>query len=106
MTQEHNLDIKNANLHLNAEKIKYDIAMEAQIFDAVSKSKAADKNHRLEMKAVKGQLKDGASNLKDEIKKHKLEMEANLKDGASKLKDEITKHKLEMEAQRKIMRHI
>ena len=46
------------------------------------------------MKAVKGQLKDGASNLKDEIKKHKLEMEANLKDGASKLKDEIIKEQV------------
>ena len=67
VTQEHNLDINNAYLHLNAEKNKYNIAMEAQIFDAVSKSKAEDKNHRLEMKAVKGQLKDGASNLKDEI---------------------------------------
>ena len=43
VTQEHNLDIKNANLHLNTEKNKYNIAMEAQIFDAVSKSKAEDK---------------------------------------------------------------
>ena len=43
VTQEHNLDIKNANLHLNAKKNKYNIAMEAQIFDAVSKSKAEDK---------------------------------------------------------------
>ena len=59
-------------MHLKDEKKKFHIAMEAQVLDSVSRSKSEDKKHSLEMKAVKDQLKDGVSILKNEIQKSKL----------------------------------
>ena len=100
-TQEHTLAMRNANLHLKDEQKKFHITMEEQILDSVTRSKLDDKKHSLEIKAVKDQLKDGVSILKNEIQKSKLDMKTKLKDEATKLKDEINKNKLEMEASRR-----
>ena len=98
-TQEHTLAMRNANLHLKDEQKKFHITMEEQILDSVTRSKLDEKKHSLEIKAVKDQLKDGVSILKNEIQK--LDMKTKLKDEATKLKDEINKNKLEMEAIRR-----